>query len=126
MKIKGTVSAFIGLFSDIKTTFIGQNFYEIVLGTASNTAEFRKVGGGTALASGAMTFQSTKYLPFWLSWEGHTFSLGTGEDLGQNVIFTYKDTANQMAINHLAFSSSNSNSNRFFYYDGKSHSLYKL
>ena len=121
-KLRGHGAAHIGLLPAIKPNYAGEALYEFGLGTWSNTkALFRKVGDANAYLVGvADSVSNSVLMPYWVSWKDHIFSMGTGDQVGQNILLTHDDrAATPMAINYLGFASWGSNVNTFVYNNGK-------
>ena len=123
-EVKGPRDAFIGLFPDIKSSFNGEKFYELVIGGWSNKkCAFRKVGYSGRVyrltrANQDSYLSAGAFRPYWISWQNNFIRLGSGATVGKNVILSYPDRTKPMKINHLAFGAVGVVSNQFKYYNG--------
>ena len=123
LKIKANMDGLIGLLPDVKTSFLDEQFYEIVIGGWSNTKTVVRKGGdfgrNNAEVDKASGFlNETEFRQFWVSWENNVIAVGYGDIIGKDVIFSYDDSSAPYEINFLAFSSYAQNKGQFIYSSG--------
>ena len=121
--VKGTRDAHVGLFSDIKSSFINEPFYEIFIGGSLNTRlGIRKAGllgsSTITIVTSSNVLSSSELRFFWLTWANHNFSFGTGEVIGQQTLYNQHDLTSPMEINHLALASYHGLSHTWKYHNG--------
>ena len=109
-EVKTRSSPRIGLFADIKRSFKGEQFYEVLIGYSSGTQSgLRKTGLGniiySTVASANSILSETEFRNFWISWADNIISVGHGNIIGQDLIMSYDDSSSPYAINYMAFSS---------------------
>ena len=130
-QVKGPRDAHVGLFADIKSTFVGEAFYEIIIGGWSSTrCALRRIGKGPVIRltdeneHGYMGAGAFRW--YWISWADNVIKLGWGATVGMSTIYSYPNTASPMKINHLAFGALDGISVQFKYYNGLLSPIYIL
>ena len=109
----------------MKSQFQGVPFYEIIIGGWFNVrCSLRKIGfnGPTIVVTDPSPvgyLSDQEFRPFWISWKDHVISVGSGTKVGEYSFYSHDDKAAPMDINYLAFSSFQSSSLQWKYYDGR-------
>ena len=123
-KVKGPRDARVGLFADIKSSFIGEPFYEIIIGGWGRTkCALRKIGATGKLITISDVnvdgyISAEAFSTFWISWADNIIKLGWGATVGKGLLYSYPDNAAPMEINYLAFGALYGISVQYKYYNG--------